>query len=157
MTNLSAADVTFTGVQFLLFLIYFFDIHFFEVNQFFPDFILGIITALGVSLFAFAVFQLGFNLSPFPRPKSSLKIIKTGVFKYIRHPIYTGLFISLLAYALYSHSSSKIIITILLLIWFYFKSAYEEKLLIQKFPDYMAYKKKTGRFFPRLLSLTKKI
>lgn len=150
MTNLSFKDIAFTGGQFLLFFFYLFDFHLFEVKQILPDFILGIFTAIGLALSLMALFQLNTRLSPFPRPKSNSILIKNGVFKYIRHPIYSGLFIGLLAYGIYAHSSSKIIIDILLLVWFYFKSKYEEELLQQKFSDYKEYREQTGRFFPKL-------
>jgi protein-S-isoprenylcysteine O-methyltransferase Ste14 len=149
MNGLSVQDFIFTGTQFFLFILYVFNVHFFEVNQFLPDFILGLITAFGLTICLFAFFQMGTYLSPFPRPKANTALITTGIFKYIRHPIYTGIFNCLLCVGLYLHSSSKIILSFLLLFWFYIKSKYEEKLLIQKFSDYMAYKKKTGRFFPR--------
>ena len=150
MINLSSKDYTFIGIQFLFFIIYIVDIEIFEVPQILPDFLLGILVAVGTALCLTAVIQLNTNLSPFPSPKPNLKLIKTGIFKYIRHPIYTGLFVGLLAYGLYTHSSSKILISLFLLFWFYLKSEYEEKLLTQKFSDYKKYKTLTGKFFPKL-------
>ncbi len=40
----------------------------------------------------------------------------------------------------------KLLVILLLLTIFYFKSQYEESLLTQKFPEYSEYKKKTRRF-----------
>ncbi len=151
MTKLRSADYFFTGFQFLLFLSYFLNYYLFKVGQLLPDFIYGILTAIGIALCVLAIFRLQNNLSPFPRPKSKSNLVKDGVFKYIRHPIYTGIFISFLSYGLYLHSSSKIVVSLLLLVLFYFKSVYEEKLLEQKFSDYLAYKRKTGRFFPKFI------
>jgi protein-S-isoprenylcysteine O-methyltransferase Ste14 len=39
-------------------------------------------------------------------------------------------------------------ITIALIVLFYFKSEYEESQLISKYRDYSEYKNNTGRFFP---------
>jgi protein-S-isoprenylcysteine O-methyltransferase Ste14 len=150
MNNLSSKDYSFLGVQFLLFIVYIIDFMFFEVPQLIPDFVLGLLTAIGLALCLSAVVQLNTNFSPFPRPKSNSKLVKNGIFKYIRHPIYTGLFIGLLAYGLYTHSSSKILVSLILLILFYFKSNFEESLLMQKFPDYKSYSENTGKFFPKL-------
>lgn len=111
----------------------------------------------GVFIFVFgalvtvtAVFQLNINLSAFPSPLADSKLIETGVYKFIRHPIYTGLILAFFGYAIISDSGYKLLVTLGLFSWFYFKTRYEENLLIQKFPNYLDYKKRSGRFFPKL-------
>jgi protein-S-isoprenylcysteine O-methyltransferase Ste14 len=54
-------------------------------------------------------------------------------------------------------TSGSIAIAVISLIFYYFKSIYEEKLLIQKYPDYNPYKERTGRFMPELHKLHKRI
>ena len=54
-------------------------------------------------------------------------------------------------------TSGSILIAITSLIFYDFKSRYEEKLLIQKYPDYSPYKKRTGRFIPETFKLHKQI
>ena len=46
--------------------------------------------AFGLSLMALAALQLNRNLSPFPSPKKKSRLITSGAYKYVRHPIYTG-------------------------------------------------------------------
>ena len=111
----------------------------------------------GVFIFVFgalmtvvAVLQLNINLSAFPSPLADSKLIETGVYKFIRHPIYTGLILAFFGYAIISDSGYKLLVTLGLFSWFYFKTRYEENLLIQKFPNYLDYKKRSGRFFPKL-------
>lgn len=105
---------------------------------------------LGAFIIVFAVLQLNINLSPFPSPLADSKLIETGVYKFIRHPIYAGLILAFFGYAIVDDSGYKLLISVGLLIWFYFKSRYEENLLIEKFPEYLEYKKRSGRFFPGL-------
>ncbi len=93
-----------------------------------------------------ALLQLNTNLSPFPSPVISGRLLTTGAFRMSRHPIYTALIFSGLGYAIYSSSTYKILITLMLWVLFYYKSVYEEMLLSQKFPEYKAYKKRTRRF-----------
>ena len=93
-----------------------------------------------------ALLQLNTNLSPFPSPVISGRLLTTGAFRMSRHPIYTALIFSGLGYAIYSASTYKILITLMLWVLFYYKSIYEEMLLSQKFPEYKAYKKRTRRF-----------
>lgn len=107
-----------------------------------------VIFILGAILIVIAVLQLNINLSAFPSPLADSKLIETGVFKFIRHPIYSGLILAFFGYAIVDDSGYKLLISVGLLLWFYFKSLYEEKLLIEKFPEYLEYKKRSGRFFP---------
>ncbi len=109
-----------------------------------------VIAIFGFLLFVVALLQLNKNLSPFPTPKKNSQLIQNGIYKYIRHPIYTGILLSCAGYSLYVDSSFKILITFLLLLLFSIKSKYEEKKLIQKFINYKTYMKTTGRFIPRL-------
>ncbi|PKP27121.1 MAG: hypothetical protein CVU03_00860 [Bacteroidetes bacterium HGW-Bacteroidetes-2] len=88
----------------------------------------------------------------FPTPKADGTLIQTGLYKYIRHPIYTSILMLFLGYSIYQNSFYKLIITLVLGVLFYFKSKYEEKQLAIKFPEYLAYKNKTGRCLPKVFS-----
>jgi protein-S-isoprenylcysteine O-methyltransferase Ste14 len=148
--KLKTKDFIFVGIQFLLFLIYVFEIKLLSFSL--PDFlniVFLIVSIIGFLIVIVALLQLNKNLSPFPTPKSNSELIQTGLYKYIRHPIYTGIILMTFSYGLYSNSSFKLIISILLLILFYFKSSYEEKMLQNKFSEYSEYKKTVGRFFPK--------
>ncbi len=95
-----------------------------------------------------ALFQLNKNLTAFPTPKENGNLIQTGIYKVIRHPIYSGIIVSTLFFGIYIESSWKIFISICLLILFYFKSNYEENLLSKFYSEYSDYKKHTYKFFP---------
>ncbi len=110
----------------------------------------GFIT-VGFILSLSAVWQLREFMSPFPSPRSEAVLTTTGAFQYIRHPIYTGILLVFLAYSLASASFYKLAITIVLGFFFQIKSAYEERLLSEKFSEYIDYQKRTGKFLPRLL------
>ncbi|MBK5193648.1 MAG: isoprenylcysteine carboxylmethyltransferase family protein, partial [Flavobacteriaceae bacterium] len=76
------------------------------------------------------------------------ELIITGLYKWIRHPIYSGILLLAFSFALYQNSGFKILISFFMLILFYFKTGYEEKQLSLKFPEYKNYKMNTGRFLP---------
>jgi protein-S-isoprenylcysteine O-methyltransferase Ste14 len=105
-----------------------------------------IVLVLSMVLGIVALFQLNTKLSPFPTPVFNGKLLITGAYKIARHPIYSALIFSGFGYALFKVSWYKALITLLLLILFYFKSQYEEKLLSEKFSGYSDYQKKTRRF-----------
>lgn len=143
-------DILFVGLQFLLFIGFVLDIELFDLPKLLPDFISGILIAICISIFIISLLQLNKNLSPFPSPKIDSQLVKNGIYKYIRHPIYTALFFGMLFWSLYQQSFYQLLISFSILILFYFKSKYEEKLLSEKFEDYKDYMKVSGRFLPKI-------
>ncbi|TCK83634.1 methyltransferase family protein [Albibacterium bauzanense] len=112
---------------------------------------LALIPAIsGVLISLVAILQLKSNLTPFPSPTKNGTLIQTGLYRYMRHPIYTGIIVFIFCYSLFSDSLSRLVVSVLLVVLFYFKSRYEEGLLLEKFAEYPAYKSRTGRFFPFL-------
>jgi protein-S-isoprenylcysteine O-methyltransferase Ste14 len=110
---------------------------------------------LGISLFGLlilllAILQLNKNLTPFPTPKTDAELVTFGLYRYVRHPIYSGILLMTFGFGIHQENLWRIIISFLLLILFYFKTAYEKMLLLRKFKNYDSYRNKTGRFFPRL-------
>lgn len=149
--KLQTADFTFVFFQFVLFFLFVFEIS--QLRLTLPSFIqktgIGSIF-IGIIIILIALLQLNKNLSPFPTPKSTSQLITTGLYKFIRHPIYTGIMLTLLGYSLYTESGYKFLITLLLYILFSLKSRYEEKRLHIVFKNYADYKKHTGRFLPKI-------
>ncbi|HEY9183870.1 MAG TPA: isoprenylcysteine carboxylmethyltransferase family protein [Salegentibacter sp.] len=148
---LKARDIAYVGLQLTLFLSFLLDIS--SLSFRLPDwidFLLLPLILIGGGVVFLALLQLKTNLSIFPSPVRGSNLITHGLFKYIRHPIYSGILLSAFSLALYLGSGYKLLIAFLLLILFYFKSRYEEKLLLQKFPEYGNYMKHSGRFLPRL-------
>ena len=144
-------DLVYVTLQFFLILGYFFIPRFFafELPKWI-QFLSLIISILGLFIIVLALIQLNKNLTPFPSPKANSVLIKEGLYRYVRHPIYTGIIIFFSFYSLYHSHLSKLIIALILYCLFYFKSEYEEAMLINKFADYENYQKQTGKFFPRL-------
>ena len=147
-TKKPTKDYVFVSIQGLLFIAYLFPIQLFQVII--P---LDWLSYLGLAILLLAIvfgvlafIQLSTNLSPYPTPLESGQLVTRGVFRIARHPIYTSLIFAGLGFALYQGSLYKLLITLLLLILFYFKSKYEEGLLISKYPEYREYMKRTRRF-----------
>ena len=135
------------GVQLLLFAAYVLPLKLYEIQL--PEwlrysglFVLSLAVLFGVV----AVLQLNTKLSPFPSPVADGKLITIGAFRFSRHPMYTALLFSGFGYALYNISLYQLLITGFLFLLFYYKSDYEETLLMRKYPEYNTYKKSTRRF-----------
>ncbi|MBQ4802969.1 isoprenylcysteine carboxylmethyltransferase family protein [Aquimarina sp. MMG015] len=143
-------DFIFVLVQFVLFFVYVIDVKIVSIGWL--PFInrIGLFTfVLGVLIVLVALLQLNKNLSPFPTPKLNSKLVKTGLYKFIRHPLYAGILYVVFGYGLYIGSIFKLIVATTIYILFYFKTKYEEEKLLEFFDEYKAYKVATGRFFPK--------
>ena len=144
-------DIFYVAVQFLLFALYFIDWGLLALDLpswvTYPSLVLGIV---GILIIIWGILSMNDSLSPFPSPKNDSNLVSTGIYGYVRHPIYSGILLSLVAFGLYTFSLFKILIVLLLALVLYFKSSLEEKLLLQRYEEYSAYKKKTGRFFPKI-------
>ncbi len=110
---------------------------------------------VGLILLFAALGQIGFKISPFPRPKENTVLISWGVFGIVRHPIYSGIILFAVGMGLYQEDLYKLFISFLLFVLFYFKSSYEERNMRKFFPEYKDYQKRVGRFFPKVLRGTK--
>jgi protein-S-isoprenylcysteine O-methyltransferase Ste14 len=142
-------DKIYVGIQLLLFIIYLispFPIVFY-LGEFWRNVSLVFATA-GLIVLMIAVLQLNRNLSPFPTPVRNSKLLQNGVYAYIRHPIYGGILLMATGYSFYSSDAFRLLITVSLLLLFYLKSQYEEKLMKERFLEYTKYMKQTGRFCP---------
>jgi protein-S-isoprenylcysteine O-methyltransferase Ste14 len=122
-----------------------FQIH--ELNFLFT--IIGIILILaGIIIWLFAVFK-----SKITQEILDNKLVKTGIYSYIRHPIYSAfLFIST---GLIILSQNIFLFFLPILYWIILTIGMiktEEKWLLEKFGDeYLEYSKKVNRFIPFFL------
>ena len=87
------------------------------------------------------------NLNVIPELRKNHIFINTGIYKYIRHPMYLAIFIFALFLVLNNISIFAIFIYFSLIVTLYLKSNLEEKYLVERFSNYVDYKIKTGRFF----------
>lgn len=90
-----------------------------------------------------------------PEPDPSATMVRTGAYRFVRHPVYLGAITASLGLALFAGSLLSLALTLAIGVFYYVKSLYEEELLIVSFPGYAEYRKRTGRFLPRLSAITR--
>lgn len=105
---------------------------------------------LGLVIMSVAAMQLNKHLSPLPKPKEKSRLITSGAYKYVRHPIYAGLALSAFAWAILKGNPIQLALAIALAGLLDFKAKHEEKLLERVFSSYSEYKSKTGKLVPRI-------
>ena len=105
--------------------------------------------ALGIAIAWWARIHLGRYWSGTVTRKEDHKIIQTGPYRFVRHPIYTGLIISFLATAAIKASWIGFIGVAIVTLGFYLKARLEERFLsVELGPDYAAYKARVPMLFP---------
>ena len=81
--------------------------------------------------------------------KEDHELITTGLYHYVRHPIYTGVLLMILATALSVGTLSAGIGFVIIVLSLWFKLRAEEELLTNHFPkEYPAYKDRTKALIP---------
>ena len=105
----------------------------------------------GIIILVISFKNLGRSLTANPVPLEAGKLIETGIYKYVRHPIYTGLLLAMLGSVVQSMAIVKLFVWLALFALLTYKAKFEESLLIKKYPGYVEYMKRTGRFVPKLL------
>ena len=91
-----------------------------------------------------------FNIAP--ELKENCQLITTGIYRWIRHPMYTSVTLMMLGIAVMNHT--RIIVWILWIFLVYIlllKARREESLWLTHDPCYLAYKETTKYFIPYLL------
>ena len=80
--------------------------------------------------------------------KQNPELVTSGPYRYIRHPIYTGILTAALASTI-DVSIYWLLVFIIWAIYFIYSAVIEEKRMSKQFPkDYPAYKAKTKMLIP---------
>lgn len=95
---------------------------------------------------------LGKNWSLSIQQKEDHQLIKGGIYKFVRHPIYTGILLLFIGNAIIVGDYRAIIAVLIVFGSLWLKLKKEEKLLTEIFgTKYIAYKKQTKALIPYLL------
>ena len=112
--------------------------------------VLGALTLLGgLLLGGVALFHLGEAVTPLPEPRADATLVVGGLYRWVRHPVYSGVLAAAGGWTLLFPSSVTVAATVALGLLLHTKSGYEESLLRERYPDYDAYAARTPRFLPR--------
>jgi protein-S-isoprenylcysteine O-methyltransferase Ste14 len=109
------------------------------------------LTYIGVALAVWARFCLGRYWSARVTLKEDHRLIRSGPYAYVRHPIYTGMLVAATGTALVMGEWRGVLAVSLILVAHTRKAAREEALLTTEFgAEYSQYRRRTGGLFPRV-------
>lgn len=108
------------------------------------------IIILGLMLRTWAIYTLGNYFTMHLSIQNEHKIIRSGPYKYMRHPSYLGAFFIYFGTTIFLHAWFSLIVAVILLpVAWLRRIHYEEKLLIEKFGgEYKSYCKSVKRIIP---------
>lgn len=111
----------------------------------------AVVFACGIALAIWARVHLGKNWGLPMTQKAEPELITSGPYRFVRHPIYSGLLAALLGTALVTNLIGLIIVAVLGA-YFYYSASVEEANLIVTFPTaYPAYRASTKMLIPFVL------
>jgi protein-S-isoprenylcysteine O-methyltransferase Ste14 len=115
--------------------------------------ILGnVITAAGVCFAIWARVHLGKYWSGIITLKEGHRLIRTGPYRFARHPIYTGMLSGFVGSILVSDKISSLVVVLILAGAYIRKMRMEEKLLTSQFgEEYLTYKREVKMIIPGIL------
>ena len=112
-----------------------------------------LLTAAGVAVAFWARWHLGANWSGVVTLKEGHELIRTGPYRNIRHPIYTGILLALLGTVVATGEVRGLLAVAIAWLSFYWKARREESFLSQEFGEkFAAHAKQTGMFLPKFAS-----
>ena len=102
--------------------------------------------SMGAFMIVWGIRSLGRSLTPGIEPLPHAELVTTGAYAHVRHPIYTGVVLSLSGYTLaWSNWTLALMVGLLALQYFQAKARAEEKWLLKRFQPYQTYMRQVPR------------
>jgi protein-S-isoprenylcysteine O-methyltransferase Ste14 len=112
-----------------------------------PRLVTTTLSLLGLAVVVYARLSLGRNIGFVPAQRT---LVSSGAYRYVRHPIYSGLFLTWLSLCLRQYSSLNLGLFLTICLLYFIKSLVEEGFLRHD-PAYAAYLGQVrSRYFPGL-------
>lgn len=102
----------------------------------------------GLAMAMLGLRDLGANLTPLPYPRAAARLVETGIYARVRHPIYGGIVVGGLGWSLATASVVGLLLEVVLFWFFILKSRREEAWLTERFPAYPDYRSRTHALIP---------
>ncbi len=111
----------------------------------------AVLFACGIAFAIWARVYLGGNWGMPMSQRAEPELVTAGPYRFVRHPIYSGLLLAILGTALVNNLLGLIVVAVLV-VYFYYSGTVEEKNLTAAFPEaYPEYRSRTKMLIPFLL------
>jgi protein-S-isoprenylcysteine O-methyltransferase Ste14 len=117
----------------------------------------GIMLAVaGSGAAAFSKLSLGPSYSPCYASVVPPRLVASGPYRWVRHPLYASNLLAMMGLVLSSNSTIALLNFVVVFIYYVAASEKEERTLLAALPGYQAYRRRTGRFMP-IISLRRRV
>lgn len=107
----------------------------------------GPVIGTWLSMIGLALIVLGWR-----QIHQATELVMSGIYRFIRHPQYTGIFLFTLGWLLHWPTITTLLLWPVLMAAYVWLALQEERAMAEKYGDaYLNYAKQTPRFFPRLI------
>lgn len=110
----------------------------------------------GVGVAGAAGLRLGTALTPLPIPRDGAGLVTSGLYRWVRHPIYSGVLLAAGGLVVWGASAAHVIGLLVLYAVLRTKSVGEEKMLAERHESYAAYARTTGRLVPNVFHVLRR-
>ncbi len=108
----------------------------------------SVATVFGMGVMVLGATGLGRGLTATPLPNTHAQLRTGGLYRLVRHPIYSGLLLTMASITASSGSGFRLLVLAALALLLTVKARWEETRLAQRFAGYLDYAARTPRFFP---------
>lgn len=108
----------------------------------------ALMVAVGLGFAAWGRAHLGQNWSGIITVKEGHTLVRTGPYRIVRHPIYTGLLLAVIGTAAAIGEWRGVLAIVFVLIGFLRKIRVEERRMSENFPEYAQYRQQTAALIP---------
>ncbi len=106
------------------------------------------LAGLAVALLSFRDVDAGVFIGLKPVPESGEAFYEAGVYRLMRHPMYSGVMLALLASP--AHTLNSINLALVISLYFVIGARFEERRMLAAHPDYADYRRRVPAFIPRV-------
>ena len=107
-----------------------------------------VLVMIGAGFGISGVFFLRGSRTTFPEPLPKARLIRTGIYGIVRHPLYTSVIVLSLSWALWWRSMPCLVLALASTVFHDAKARHEETRLHLRFPDYQDYARQVKRLIP---------
>ena len=108
----------------------------------------SVATVAGLAVMVIGATGLGRGLTATPLPNAHAQLRTGGLYRFVRHPIYSGLILTMASLTVASGSAVRLLTLGVLVLLLTVKARWEEARLTQRFEGYADYAARTPRFVP---------
>lgn len=103
---------------------------------------------MALGLGGLGVLEIRRYLTPLPYPVDHNRLVTTGIYGLVRHPLYSSQLFAALGWTLFSLSVLHLVLLVLGFAFFDYKASREEAWLTERHPEYRTYTRRVRKLIP---------